>query len=229
MRVLSLSTVFPNPQQPDRGVFVRERLRHVAATDEVEELTIVAPIPYFPVATGRMQSRPAGVVRARVDGTLRVLHPPFWTPPGVGKSIDGLLYAASVYPTVRRLHRERPLDVIDAHFAYPDGFAAVLIAGLLGTAATVTLRGTLPDLATYRLRRPSIRYALERASAVLSVSAALRDDAAELGIDPRGVTVVANGVDSERFRPTPREAARRELGLDPGAPTIVTVAPGLHV
>lgn len=210
MRVLSLSTVFPNPVQPHHGVFVRERLRRLA---ELAEITVVAPVPYFPGATGRMAGRPAGVVDVRQDGDLQVFHPRFWSPPGIAKSLDGYLYAASVRGLVERLHGRGGFDLIDAHFAYPDGFAAVQLGRRLRVPVTITLRGTLPDLARRPSRRWALRRALHGADALVAVSASLRQDAAALGVDPETVTVVPNGIDLDTFRPLDRAVARRRLGL----------------
>ena len=88
---------------------------------------------------------------------------------------------------------------------------------------TITLRGTLPDLARYRLRRAAIRWALSRATGILSVSASLRADAVALGVAPEKVAVVPNGVDTERFRPRCRARARQQLGLPADRPTVLTV------
>jgi len=220
MRVLSLSTVFPNSQQPEHGVFVRQRLRHLA---EFADVTVVAPVPYFPFATGRMANRPAGVESHRRDGTLEVWHPRFWSVPGLAKGFDGLLYAASVAGRVRALHRQQPFDLIDAHFAYPDGFAAVRLGARLGIPVSITLRGTLPDLMRRPSRRLALRAALEGADAVLSVSEGLRQDAIRLGIDGDRIAVVANGIDTKRFAPVDRDAARASLGLPLDRPIVVTV------
>ena len=118
MRILSLSAVYPNPLQPGLGPFVRQRLRQIATHCEV---VVVAPVPYFPVGRA-LAGRPSGVPASRRDGEIDVFHPRFWSPPGIGKCLDGMLYAASIGGLVRRLHRDRKFDLIDAHFAYPDGF-----------------------------------------------------------------------------------------------------------
>lgn len=220
MRVLSLTTVFPNPVQPSHGVFVRERLRRLASHADV---TVVAPVPYFPAATGRMASRPRGVPAHRTEGDFEVHHPRFWSPPAVGKSLDGWLYAASIAGLVRRLHERHRFDLLDAHFAYPDGFAAVQLGRMVDVPVSITLRGTLPDLARRPSRRWALRRALHGADSLLAVSASLRDDAARLGVDPARVTVVPNGIDLDTFRPLDRQQARQRLGLPGDARIVLTV------
>jgi glycosyltransferase involved in cell wall biosynthesis len=220
MRVLSLSMVYPNSRQPNHGVFVRQRLLHVAAHADV---TVVAPIPYFPLATGHMENRPAGVEARRTDGPLQVRHPRFWSVPGLAKGLDGYLYAASIRRLVHRLHRQSPFDLIDAHFAFPDGFAGVQLGRGLGIPVSITLRGTLPDLMRRPSRRAALRHALMSADAILSVSEGLREDARRLGVPGDRIAVVPNGIDTAQFARTSRPAARAALGLPLTRRLVLTV------
>ena len=47
LRLLTFSTLYPNDQQPNHGIFVENRLRHLVASGEVLA-TVVAPVPWFP-------------------------------------------------------------------------------------------------------------------------------------------------------------------------------------
>ena len=59
------------------------------------------------------------------------------------------------------------------------------------------------------------RWTLSRADAVLAVSAALRDYAVSLGVDPDRVHVLPNGVNAELFRPeSPEPEVKERWGLD---------------
>jgi glycosyltransferase involved in cell wall biosynthesis len=105
-------------------------------------------------------------------------------------------------------------DVIDAHFYYPDGVAAALIARKLGKPFVCTARGS--DINLYRhFATPQrlIRRTLQQASANLGVSADLVRQLIELGADPGTAHVMRNGVDLDRFEPMDRLAARASLGL----------------
>ena len=220
MRVLVFTTVFPSAARPLHGVFVRERLRGLPP--EVEAV-VVAPQPWFPlVARLKPGWRPAAP-REEVQHGVRVHHPRFLSLPGIGKCLDGLFLALGALPTVLRLKRRFRFEVIDAHFAYPDGLAAVLLGRLCRVPVAITLRGTLPILARFRLRRPQIRFALARADRLIAVAGTLAADAATLGIAPERVRVIPNGVDPELFRPLPRGAARRALGLPESGPLVVSV------
>jgi len=207
VRVLVLSTVFPSSTRPSFGVFVRERVRWLARRCEVE---VVSPFPWFPgQRRSGVRPQPAPPACEEDDG-LRVHHPRVPSLPGVGRAGDGLLYAAALLPSVARLHF--PFDVIDAHFGYPDGFAAVLLGRALNRPVVISLRGYELDLARRALRRPQLAFALRRAR-VVAVSEPLRRLACELGAPTERVRVIGNGVDATRFQPRDRAQARARLGL----------------
>ena len=88
---------------------------------------------------------------------------------------------------------------------------------------TITLRGMLPLLVPFRLRRPQLRFALRRAARVIAVSESLKRDAVALGIPAEKVRVIENGTDPEVFRPIDRVEARRALGLPKYGPLLVSV------
>jgi teichuronic acid biosynthesis glycosyltransferase TuaC len=208
MHLLTISSVYPSQVQPQLGLFVRERVRHVAAHCEV---TVVAPIPWFPLNRWIRGARGAAPA-VEVQEGLTVYHPRFLSLPRVGKSLDGILYFASLLPFVMRLHRRRRFDLIDAHFAYPDGVAAALLGKTLRLPTLITLRGDEARLAGRLLSRLQMRWALG-ASRVIAVSDSLRQVAARIGIDPSVVRVIPNGVDASRFHPLDQRAARTQLGL----------------
>ena len=47
MKLLTFSTLFPNAEQPNHGLFVETRLRYLVASGKVES-RVVAPVPWFP-------------------------------------------------------------------------------------------------------------------------------------------------------------------------------------
>ena len=120
MRVLVLSSVYPTAAMPLRGLFVHERTRHLAALCHVQ---VVAPIPWFPGNRWLRGGDRSNVVRMEQPDALQVFHPRFLSVPRYVKSADGLLYFLSLLPFMGRLRRQFPFDLVDAHFAYPDGFA----------------------------------------------------------------------------------------------------------
>jgi len=201
--------VFPNAHQPTYGVFVRERVRHMASRCDLQ---VVAPIRWFP-----QQQRLPGRSELRAVATeeqygFPVYHPRVFSIPGVAKSLDGVFYFLSLLPFLVALRRRFAFDVIDAQFAYPDGFGAVLLGRALRRPVAITMRGYEVELAAYALRRPQLRFALARAR-VIAVSEALRRLAVDLGVPHERVRVIANAVDAGVFRPRDKGSARARLEL----------------
>jgi len=221
--VVVYTTLFPSSVQPHAGLFIRERMFRVARE---LPLTVVAPVPWFPLQgllrVWRPHFRPEPPAR-EVQSGIEVLRPRFFSVPGIAKQLDGFFLALGTLATLRRLKRAGRLDVLDAHFAYPDGCAATLVGGWLGVPVTITLRGTESRHAGAFGFRSLVRSALVRARRVFAVADALKRVAVSLGIPERKVLVVGNGVDTSVFRPVDRGEARRALGLPPDAPVLVTV------
>ncbi len=222
-RIVVFTTLFPNAGQPSAGLFIRERMFRVA---KVLPLTVVAPVPWFPfqglLRRWRPHFRPEAP-RHEVQDGIEVRHPRFLSVPGAFKWLDGILMALGCLPTMLRLKRAFGFNLIDAHFAYPDGDAGTLLGKWLRVPVTITLRGTEVPLARDPLRRRRMTKALGRASRIFSVSASLKRHAESLGAASERILVVGNGVDMAKFHRLPRQAARSRLGLPDGAPVLVSV------
>ena len=210
MKVLTFSTLFPNSEKPGHGIFVETRLRHLVATGQVEA-RVVAPAPWFPSKNPMFgqYARQAKVPRAEVRHGIAVAHPPYLVLPKVGMNVAPLLLAQAAKPTIARLIDEGfDFDLIDAHYFYPDGVAAAMLARHFNKPLVITARGSDVTLfPQFALPRKMITWAARRASAVITVANALRDEVVALGVDPSRVTTLRNGVDLELFRPTERTGA----------------------
>lgn len=221
--IVVLSTLFPHPGQPNAGVFIRERMfrvgRHLP-------LAVVAPQPWFPfqalIRRWRPHWRPPAPLKETQQG-YEVFHPRFFSVPGLLKSFDGVFMALGAFRVVKALHKQGRCDLIDAHFAFPDGDAGTLLGRWLKVPVTITLRGTEVPLARLAGRRRRMLLALQRAARVFSVADALRRHAVALGVAEEKTQVVGNGVDAARFQAMPKEEARRRLDLPTQAPVLITI------
>jgi glycosyltransferase involved in cell wall biosynthesis len=222
MKIVSLTSLFPNNRQPDNCVFIRER---VAYLSKLHDLRVVAPVPYFPRIKlhGRWYEHSLVTSHERIAG-LEVYHPRYLITPGVGMALYGLTYFISILNFMRKLNRTDAYDIIDGHYIYPDGLAAVLVARALRKPVILSARGTDINLfTTYPLIRRWIVYALRRCDHVIAVSEALKRRIVEIGIAPGKIAVIPNGVDTAQFRPLPKDEARRTLDLPPGATVLLSV------
>lgn len=219
MNVLSLSCVYPSPLQPTFGTFVRARLARVARRVPLKVLAPVAVMEYGNAARGGPASAPVPF-RCVEDG-IEVLRPR-WIYPPLGGAANAAFLAARLLPVVRRLRRDFPFSVLDAHFAYPDGIAAALLARSFDVPYTITLRGNEPMHGAYPVRGMSIRWAIRNAASIIAVSGRLAQFAEACGAPPNRIRVIPNGVDTSLFHPRPATRVYREMGIQPGTPVIVS-------
>ncbi|MGA7259682.1 MAG: glycosyltransferase [Stellaceae bacterium] len=224
MRILTFTTLYPNLLQPQHGIFVETRLRKLVASGVVSA-RVVAPRPWFPFGSARFGRY---AVFARMPGEetrhgLHVEHPRCPVLPRVGMSAAPLALCAAVLPFLRRQIRDgHDFDLIDAHYFYPDGVAAVLLGCALHRPVSVTARGSdLNVIAQHAVPRRWIRWAARHADGLVAVSSGLKRRLVELGVSADRVRVLRNGVDLALFRSQGREAVRATLGFT--RPTLLAV------
>jgi glycosyltransferase involved in cell wall biosynthesis len=222
MRVLVYTSLYPNNVWPNHGVFVKERMTHVARIPGVD-LRVVSPVPYYPPVPFGWRRAYRNVARHETRDGIPVDHPRYGMLPKVSSGLHGELLFRSTLPAVARLKQEFPFDVIDAHYIYPDAYAATKIGKALGVPVVASARGSDVNLlGRMASLRPLVRSALERSRQVIAVSKALGDAIVDLEIPARKVTVIPNGVDAAKFHAMSSGDARARLGL-PSGPVLVSV------
>ena len=215
MEILTFTTLYPNSVQPHHGVFVENRLRHLVSSGGINA-RVVAPVPWFPFSArvfGRYAVY-AKVMPRESRAQLAIEHPKYLVLPKFGMTAAPGSLAAAALPVLTRLQRERDFDLIDAHYFFPDGVAAIRLGRRLKKPVVITARGTdvnlIPELPG---PRRMIQEAARQAAGIIAVSQALKDALVGLGIPAERVTVLRNGVDLELFHPQAREETRAALGL----------------
>lgn len=198
MKVLLTSHLFPNAADPVLGTFVQEEARFLRKHCEIQ---LVSPIPWFPRIRGFGRwSQLARIPYREHPCDIHVIHPRYVTlPRRFFFSSVGFFYLA----TLARTGRGLDVDLIHAHMAYPDGFAAVLFGAMVGKPVVITTHGSDIDLypAQSRIWRTLTVRALSHADRVIAVSHALRRKIEAFGIEARRIQVIPNGVDTVLFRP----------------------------
>ncbi|NIJ67421.1 glycosyltransferase involved in cell wall biosynthesis [Sphingomonas leidyi] len=223
LRVLVLSTLFPDASRPNFGIFVERQTRALAEREDAE-VRVVAPLglPPWPLARLSRYARLAALPERETWNGLTVHRPRFRNLPGTGGRFHARALAAALAPLLRAIHREFPFDVISAEFFFPDGPAAVLLGERIGVPVSIKARGSdIHDWGRRKTIGPQVIAAGRRADGVLSVSDALRADMIAMGIPGEKIETIATGVDLARFAPRDRAAAKAELGID--GPLVLSV------
>jgi glycosyltransferase involved in cell wall biosynthesis len=223
INALTFTTLYPNAAQENHGVFVENRILHLSRNAPVD-VTVVAPVPWFPFNL-RFLEQYAAFARAPYTETrhgIEVLHPRYPVIPKVGMTAAPFLLYRFSRPAVHTaLSSGTTIDLIDAHYFYPDGVAAALLARHFRLPLCITARGTDINLIpSHPVARRLIRWAGRQADSLIAVCSALKEEMVRIGIDPSKITVLRNGVDLELFRPLDRNEARKSL--DVGGPLVLS-------
>lgn len=215
MKVLVFTSLFPNNIWPNHGVFIKNRMKSVSLQEEVT-VKVVAPVPYFPPIKGTSRWLYSQVLRKEKIEGLEIYHPRYLMIPKVAMFLHGLMMALSVYWGLMKIKREYDFDIIDAHYVFPDCFAAILLGCVFKSPVVVSARGT--DINLFRkfpVVNKMILYALHKSNHIIAVSQALKTVMVNMGVSPEKISVIPNGVDLEKFPLRSKGECRLKLDLPP--------------
>ncbi len=223
LSILVFSSLFPSETRKTAGLFVRERMFRMR---EHANITVISPVPWFPgqgiIRLFYKGYRPMPAKMEIQDG-VEVYFPRFLSFPYFFRSKDAAFMAWSVRKLVKNLVKKKGINIIDSHFSYPDGLAATTLANELSIPSTITMRGTEVPHANDQTKLPMLQRAWGQASHVLAVAQSLKDVALVHGVEPEKVTVVGNGIDTEKFISLSKQKAKKNLGIQPESPVLITV------
>lgn len=223
LRVLTLTTLFPDASRPNFGIFVERQTLSLAARDDVE-VRVIAPvgIPPWPLS---MLSRYRALDKLPALESwkgLTVDRPHFLNLPGLGGRMHARMLSRALMPVLTAIRAEFAFDVISAEFFYPDGPAAVALGKHFGVPVSITARGSdihhwgkMPGVAD------QIVAAGVAADGMHAVSEAIREDMIAMGMPGDRIVPIATGVDQVRFAPRDRAAAKVGRGIS--GPLVVSL------
>ena len=212
LHILVLSWNYPTAAAPQRGLWA-QRMCHAAAAQA--EVTVIVPTPWVPplvpipaIARFRRIPRepthdgPVTVHFPRVPGSIE-----YYT-----HGFDARLAAPQVMAAARRIHAERPVDVVHAHFIYPDGVLASRIGRELGIPVMTSEHAFwTPWLADQPRVAAQVAEALPHLRLLAPVSAFLRENVDAWAAGRAATAVLPNVVDDLVFHAAPRERDPDEL------------------
>jgi len=203
MRVLTITSLFPNSKQKNHGIFVLNRIKGMKKYCDVE---VIAPIPYFPFFK---KNRPRNVPFYEEIEGISVYHPKFFSIPKFFKFLDGWFF----YLSLKKFSKmSEEVDVIDTHFGWPDGYGSYLFAKKNKKKISLTLRGR--DLSYWQhqsLIKNKVKRMLRGSNYLITVSNSLKERI--VGKVKNKVKVISNGVDLKKFYFKSKKKCRKNLGI----------------
>lgn len=219
LRLLIISHLFPNDVERSKGIFVFDQVKVISKFHKIE---VISPIIWLPFYTFYDQLRHLNKIEHKcLFHNLKVNYPRYLAIPLRIKSktlmwIAGILYLIGIGFEVLKIKSKFKFNIIHSHFAFPDGFASVILGKILKKPVIITVHGSDINLYTTEMNhlKPMVIYALKHAAHIITVSSDLKNKVIELGIDDSEISVVPNGYSSDLFKPMDQVGVRKELGID---------------
>lgn len=203
INVLVLSRNYPNNVLPYLGLWVEQWAKF---TQGICDVRVVAPVPYYPPVPGPSEFQRFRQVplRQKHDG-VEVLHPRFITGPGYSThNLESHLYYLGVSKTVDQLWKEKPFDLIHAHFIYPDGAVGAQLAERYKVPLVITEHAFWqPWLDQYPRVRERAVVASKASAFHIAVSRSVKQNIAKFTGESNRIRVIPVGVDMDTFTPLP--------------------------
>jgi len=222
MKVIVVTTFFPNACTPQRGLFVKNLLTAMKGESDIE---VIAPTPYKPklISTGvwdclsRLKSKTV-LDGLPVDHTRVFMIPKF-------EFITGLSYFLSIVKVIYEKIKEEK-TILHAHRAFPDAVGVALAARIFKIPFVITAHGSDINIAAKRkLLRWQVNWALRSADVVIAVSNPILKQIDAM-IPARKNTLIkipCAGFDPVYFYPADQLKSRLERGLEAGGKYVLFV------
>jgi glycosyltransferase involved in cell wall biosynthesis len=223
MRILMIASSFPKYPGETTAPFIEEIAAGVAARGHT--VTLLAPwhpeIRRAPVERGvnlhffHYAPHPALNVWGYAQSLISDTHIRSQTLAATPFALSASLHALSSELLAAR-QQQAPYDLVQAHWALPNGPPAALVARTFGLPLVVSLHGSDIYLAERHWSLAAgAAFALRSAAFVTACSSDLRQRSLRLGAHPSRSCVVPYGVDTDQFHPDPEapHTIRAELGL----------------
>ncbi len=123
LQVLMLTRLFPSQAFPAFGTFCLERAKALSAHADVR---VMVPTPYYPPwLPGKPDWKKWVAVERQVMASpdIPVTYPRYVSLPGTATWLQGVAMADSVRRELASHYGGWRPDVVDAHFAFPDGYS----------------------------------------------------------------------------------------------------------
>ncbi len=178
--------------------YVHEQVKALRARGhDVTVISCVCNPPFAKLTKPSWASIDENTPREAIVDGIKIYYPRCLTLGNIGERIfGGIFMARAALPIAKRLHAEKPIDIVHAHMLPRDGHAGLIISRILEVAMVLTIHGT--DILHYFIpgQKPwarNIRIA-SQTDALLAVSSSLL-----ARVEPyrkTGITrIVQNGVD----------------------------------
>ncbi len=225
MKILVSTTIFPNPVEINRGIYIKKQVMALSKLKDVK-IKVIAPVPYFPafLKSERYSKYSRIPLKEKEDG-FDVFHPRYFVTPKIFRSFHGILFFLSLKRFYLNIFNTFFPDIILGFWTYPEGFANVLFSKMMNLPVIIGCLGSDVNIYhDFHIRKRIISWSLKKADKILVVSNALKNGVIRMGIKEEKVKVIPNGIESDIFYPEDKNNARSRLSLNSDNIILICIA-----
>lgn len=193
--------MYPSSWSSVFGLFVHQQVKELQR--QGCEVKVIAPAQWAPFPVKHFSKEWKGYSQVPAvmtwDG-IEVHYPRYLEfPRAFSFATSGVRMYLGIKKLVEEIHKDFDFDIIHAHVALPDGFAAMMLNRRYRKPLVVTIHGADLFLNIHRSRwcRKALRKVFEQADKTVLVSPKLRELAvANIGY-PEKLVVIPNGIDPQ--------------------------------
>lgn len=204
MRILVISHMYPNVMHEVYGIFVAHQVSELVKLGH--EVKVVSPVPWSPGLLRIFKEKwgkYAQIPRREERQGVEVFYPRYLVLPRkyLYRYLGWFCYWG-IKKTVKKIFAQFPFDVIHAHTALPDGYAAVLLKKHLSRPVALTIHGQdiFSNIWIDAACRKAVSRTLNAADSVVAVSSLLKEKMADL-MPLEKIDVIPNGILWEEMAP----------------------------
>ncbi|MFC1870797.1 glycosyltransferase family 4 protein [Chloroflexota bacterium] len=203
MKVLVISHMYPSNFNEVAGIFVHQQVKELQR--QGCEIKVISPIRWTPFFTKHFLKRWEGysdVPQKMIWEGIEVHYPRYIVfPKAVFFASSGKRMYVGIRELINKLYKDFRFDVIHAHVALPDGFAAMMVNRRYDRPLVVTIHGQDLNVTIYRSLKfkKVLSKVFKEADKVVTVSDKLKKIAKkEIGFAKK-ITVISNGVNPSKL------------------------------
>ena len=203
-----ITSYFESPFYQDRAPYNEQLFLKLK---DHYDINIIRPIPWTDILKVKYNNIKLKNSK-KLWNLIPIGYPVYFYIPKVGLVFNGLFYFLSIITAF--VKQRRMPDFIYTTWAYPDGYAAMLLSAIIQRSYILRVHGSdINDLAHRDLIKNKVLKVLKSAAYIISPSEDLKVKMTNLGVNEEKIKVVYSGVDKEIFYKTDKILSENYLGL----------------
>ncbi len=203
MKILIISHMYPSTFNNVSGIFVHHQVKELIKIGC--EVKVVSPVPWeiFPMKLLSSKWKAySEIPKSKIIDGIEVYYPRYICfPKGYLFEYSGYFMYLGIKKIINKIHEQFKFDIIQAHVALPDGYAAMILNNKYKKPLVVTIHGQDLYLTVYRNKkaREFLTQVFLIANRIITVSSNLKNRAIDAFpfCNSNKISVINNGMPAE--------------------------------